>query len=62
MILSEESVQEFQEMYLKEYQIKLDKTEATEYGNHLINLVSAVYGNNFPRINTIDNKNNEVEN
>ena len=43
-----------QELYFKEYGIKLNQQEALEYGARLINFVKAVYGRNLPEIKKVD--------
>ena len=47
MQLDNKAIEEFKELYLSEYDIKLTNQEALEYGSRLIRLVKAVYGNNL---------------
>lgn len=47
MLLSDKALKDFKELYLKEYRISLTDNEALEYGNKLIGLVKAVYGNDL---------------
>jgi hypothetical protein len=48
------AIEEFQELYFKEYGIKLNQQEALEYGTRLINLVKAVFGRNLPERKNVD--------
>ncbi len=58
MQLDPQAINEFRELYLKEYGIKLPKEEALELGARLINFVKAVYGNNLPKPYDIDTDRN----
>lgn len=64
MKLDEKEIEEFKELYFKEYGIQLTNQQAFEYGSRLIRLVRAVYGNNLPT-NGFDNSfkkdNNNIE-
>lgn len=62
MQLDEEAIEEFKKLYLQEYGIKLTKQEAVEYGNRLIQLIKAVYGNNLPKPKTLDTGIKKVDN
>lgn len=61
-MLSPEAILEFKGLYLKEYGISLTDNQAIEYGNRLIGLVKAVYGNELPAPKDIDNEANKDNN
>lgn len=48
-MLSRDAIEEFKNLYLKEYGIKLSNQKAIEYGTKLIDLVKLVYGSNLPK-------------
>lgn len=54
MLLNENAVEEFKNLYLQEYKISLTDQQVTEYGTRLIQLVKAVYGNNLPMPKNVD--------
>ncbi len=54
MELDNAAIEEFQNMYLKEYGIRLNRQEAIEYGIRLILMVKAVYGRNLPERKNVD--------
>lgn len=62
MSLDNQSVVDFQKLYLQEYQVKLNEAEAVQYCNKLICLVKAVYGKQLPDLKTIDNVSNQIQN
>jgi competence transcription factor ComK len=62
MQLDCQSIEEFKELYLKEYKVKLTDQEAVELGMRLINFVKAVYGNDLPSLKEIDKTKKEVDN
>lgn len=45
MTLDDNAIREFQELYCKEYGIKLSREQAIEYGTKLVDLVSIVSEN-----------------
>lgn len=49
MNLSEEAVEEFKLLYLKEYGIQLTNNQAIEYGTKLVDLTKIVYGDRIPK-------------
>ena len=57
-MLSQEAVKEFQDLYKKEFGIRLNKDRAIEYGTKLIDLVKTVYGSNLPKkwVSGVDRK------
>ena len=54
MQLNEEAVEEFKELYLKEYGVQLTNQQAVEFGARLIQFVKAVYGDDLPKLKTLD--------
>jgi hypothetical protein len=48
MQLDNGAIDEFQQLYFKEYGIKLTRQDAFELGARLIQFVKAVYGKNLP--------------
>lgn len=54
MELDNAAIEEFQNMYFKEYGIRLNRQEAIEYGMRLILMVKAVYGRNLPERKNVD--------
>ena len=44
-----EAIGEFKELYKEEYGVLLTDNQATEYGDRLIGLIKAVYGNDYFR-------------
>lgn len=50
MRLDEEAIEEFKELYLKEYGEKLSDQQALIYGTQLIRMVRAVYGDKLPKV------------
>ncbi|OGH14571.1 MAG: hypothetical protein A3H50_01435 [Candidatus Levybacteria bacterium RIFCSPLOWO2_02_FULL_37_10] len=54
LYMDEVAIKEFQEMYLQKHGQKLTSEEALELGTRLINFVKAVYGNNLPKLKTLD--------
>lgn len=56
MILDQEAIEEFKQMYFREYGIKLTNQQAIDYGSRLIGFVKAVYGNDLPKKKDIDSK------
>ncbi len=51
MQLDNSAVDEFKEIFFKEYGVRLTDVQAIESGIRLIRLVKAVYGNNLPKLN-----------
>lgn len=47
-MLNPEAVNEFKELYFKEYKIRLTDEQAIDMGTKLIRLIKAVYGPNLP--------------
>ena len=62
MQLDEEALTEFVDLYKKEYGTELTRQEAVEYGTRFIRFVKAVYGNNLPKLKTIDTGINKEDN
>lgn len=60
-MLSAEAIDEFKNLYLKQYGIRLTYEQATELGTKLIRLVKIVYGSNLPKkwIPKFDRKENK---
>lgn len=54
LYLDEIAIIEFQELYLQKYGQKLTNEEALQLGTRLINFVKAIYGNNLPKLKTLD--------
>lgn len=54
MQLDSEAIEEFKDMYFREYGIKLTDQQAIDYGSRLIGFVKAVYGNDLPKRIDID--------
>ncbi len=50
MRLDTAAISEFKQLYFQEYGIQLSETEAADYGNRLVNMVKAVYGNQLPPV------------
>ena len=50
MELNQAALDQFKDLYTKEYGVKLTTQQATEYGSRLITLVKAVYGKNLPKV------------
>lgn len=48
-MLSPTAVEEFKQLYLKEFGIQLTDAQALELGMQLIRLIKAVYGPNLPK-------------
>lgn len=55
MLINKQALLEFQNLYYKEHLIRITESEANDYGNRLIYLVKAVYGNQLPDLKAIDN-------
>lgn len=62
MQLDEDAIEEFKQMYFKEYGIKLTNQQAIDYSSRLIGFVKAVYGNDLPKKKDIDRKDKEENN
>jgi hypothetical protein len=54
------AIEEFKQLYFKNFKIQLSDEEATRRANNLVNLFAAVYGDNSERLP--NNKNNNVNN
>jgi len=54
MLLDKQALNEFQTLYLKEFQIRITEAEANDYGNRLTSLVKAVCGNDPFELKAID--------
>ncbi|MCL5431900.1 MAG: hypothetical protein M1484_02235 [Patescibacteria group bacterium] len=49
-MLSKEALEQFKTLYKQEYGVNLTDQIAEEFGNKLVTLVKAVYGDNLPDI------------
>lgn len=49
-MIDKQGLEEFKELYLKEYGIQLTDEQALDYGTRLVRLVKAVYGKDLPKI------------
>jgi len=58
-MLPDQAIQEFKEIYYKQYGVKLSDKEASFRANNLVNLYRAVYTNNYrdPKDTTKINEN-----
>ncbi len=54
MELDSTAIEEFKKIYLRAYGQKLTSKEALELGTRLIGFVRAVYGDNLPKLKTLD--------
>ena len=54
MSLNDNAVEEFKKLYLQEYKICLTDQQAIGFGEGLVGLVKAVYGNNLPMPEDVD--------
>lgn len=54
MKLDDGAIEEFQKLFLQQYGQKLTNEEALELGTRLIGFVKAVYGDNLPKLKTLD--------
>lgn len=61
-MITKEALVEFQQLYLKEYGIKLTDQDALEMGTRLVNMVKAVYGNDLPEPKKIDKEAKKEDN
>lgn len=50
MQLSDQAIYEFQDLYEREYGVKISREKAIEYGENLIGLVKVVYGKHLPKL------------
>lgn len=62
MQLDKQAVDEFISLYKKKYGITLSRLQAVEYGDRLVHLVRAVYGNYLPKQKKIDKAVGEADN
>lgn len=53
-MIDQEALQEFKDLYLREYGVQLTDEQALDYGTRLVGLVKAVYGKNVPKTSDID--------
>lgn len=56
MLIDKQALLEFKNLYYKEHLIRITESEANDYGNRLICLVKAVYGNQLPDLKAIDSE------
>lgn len=61
-MISQEALSDFKKIYLTEYNIPLTNKQALDFGNRLISLVKAVYGNQLPDLKTIDKVKRQIQN
>lgn len=61
-MLPKEAIEEFKRLYAKNYGIDLSDEEATRRANNLVALYTAVYGDNFGRIENNQPYQNPVKN
>ncbi len=52
--LDNKAIDEFTQLYYKEYGIKLNKQEATELGNRFIRFMRAIYADALPKSKRVD--------
>jgi hypothetical protein len=50
MQLEADAIEEFKQIYQREYGKRLSEAEAVDYGTRLIGLVKTVYGENLPKV------------
>ncbi|MBI1863809.1 hypothetical protein HYS03_01220 [Candidatus Woesebacteria bacterium] len=50
MQLNQAALDEFKNLYAKQYRVKLTDQQALEYGTRLITFVKAVCGENLPKV------------
>ncbi|OGG09507.1 hypothetical protein A2154_02315 [Candidatus Gottesmanbacteria bacterium RBG_16_43_7] len=50
MQLDRDAIEEFKQIYQREYGKRLSEAEAVEFGTRLIGLVKVVYGENLPKV------------
>ena len=50
MQLDRDAIEEFKQIYQREYGKRLSEAEAVEFGTRLIGLVKVVYGANLPKV------------
>lgn len=62
MNITPEAIIEFKQIYEAESKTKLSDQQALAYGNRLICLIKAVYGNQLPNLKTIDNIKSQIQN
>ncbi len=49
MDLSLNAIEEFKQLYLKQFGIQITNNQAIEYGTNLVDLIRVVYGNSIPK-------------